>query len=178
METRFGVVDFEDNTGRFILPNLTVHIDIPKELKDNPRNFINYDIKDGDRIDTICDRAFGSADFILILLAFNDIHQPDQWPVPSRYFDEWYTKEYPDDLTHTESVGYLDSEGRRHDPEAYVDKGVYASVSNCVGALGLRSVLQYDLVKTKNENKRKLKIPLPSLANELFRAIETALEGV
>lgn len=175
MEALFGSIDFSDDFGRFRIPDITTRVSIRDEVKNNPENFIYYTIKDSDRLDTICQRAFGSADYMLILLLFNDIYSPESWPVPNNHFRTWYKENFNWDQSLTEVLGYLDSEDRFHDPEAYVDMGDFQTTAQVISVLGLRPITRYDYELKKNEEKRVLKIPLNSVVSEIVRLINNTL---
>ena len=77
---KFPVLEYLDRFGpvarRKLVTDILSRVRISTEGKDDTTFFVNYDLKDGDRPDTISDRLYGNSEYFWVVLLANDALNP------------------------------------------------------------------------------------------------------
>lgn len=170
-----GYAEYERLGKLAIVPDMTKHIHIPDQYKNDPKYYILYEIKDTDRLDSISENLYGSPLYWWILPLMNNminIHQ--SWPVPMAHFNEWFSENF-ESSTRMDIHHFEDQNGVIQDPASFVELDGLESVEEAINIYNLQPVYLYDYEVAKNEAKRKVKLLLPEFTNTLSRQIESLL---
>lgn len=75
--------------------NIFFRISIIKEIMQNISSYEKYTIRDGDRPETLAEKAYGNPEAHWIILYANDIIDPHyDWPMDNRTFDKYIVRKY------------------------------------------------------------------------------------
>jgi len=85
-----------NSSGLDIVTNITARFGFERTLKENGASFYKYDIQDSDTPEIIASKFYDNPERHWIVLAFNDIYDPQwDWPLPQnsliKYIDEKYS---------------------------------------------------------------------------------------
>jgi hypothetical protein len=74
------------------------HVDVNDVLIDNASTYTYYEIKDGERPDTVSSRLYGTPDYYWTFFVANDTLKSglNSWPMSYTQFREWIDQEYSD----------------------------------------------------------------------------------
>jgi hypothetical protein len=87
--------DLEKNGFTQQVTNILRRFKVRETVKDNADVYYDYDIRAGERPDTIAEKYYGSGDYAWVVLHFNDIIDPVfGWPLFNNDFDEYIKRKY------------------------------------------------------------------------------------
>jgi len=127
--------------------------------------FYDYDIRDGDRPDTIAHKYYGDSKYDWVILLVNDIIDPMyDWPLEQNNFNNFIINKYgsiadaQSQVHHYEKIIRATSTNTfgTHLSEIVVE--VDAETYNATPVSERRSVSSYDFEEKLNESKRTIKI--------------------
>jgi hypothetical protein len=99
-----------------LVKNLFRRVKLRDDLQNVFTIFDQYQIKDGERPDTVAEKLYGKIDLDwVVLLSAGIIHVRDQWPLSSYQLYNYAENKYGNDLNsihHYETTEVLDSQGR------------------------------------------------------------------
>ena len=142
------------------------------KLRDDLQNvftlFNKYEIKEGERPDTVAEDLYGAADLDwVVMLTAGIINVRDQWPLSDRDLYDYSLNKYGDELNSTrfyETTEVKDSSGRLILPKGkVVDSGfTIPNPSNKTATLNpVTGISNYEYEVRKNEDKRLIYILKP-----------------
>ena len=137
---------------------------IRDKILSNVSTYYPYQIKHGDRPDTIADQYYGSVDFMWLVLYANDIFDVyNEWPKFGSDMKNYIINKYGSVLSASNTVHHYEQILRAEIPATadrpkilektvHVDKTTYDSLSSG----SRRSVSQYDYELIENEKRRTI----------------------
>lgn len=135
--------------------NITVRTGFSTATKDDEQYYIEYDLRDGESPEIIADRVYDDATLYWVILMFNDIHDIDsEWPLDSVALEIYIDRIYGDsktDIHHYESAAsglWVDEDHPEYD---------------------LIPITNYEYEIRVNDDKRKIKVPVPEVVSSLKR---------
>jgi len=175
--------DIKKNGKKVELTNLFLRYKIVEAFKNQKATYYNYNIKEGERPDTIAFKYYGDASLDWIILLTNNIIDPQfEWPLDKRSFQRFLVKKYGNISTaystthHYEQI--IQNQKVLFDgtiiPErvAEIDLVTYNSLSSS----SKRLVTAYEYEERLNESKREIKLlsdvylfDLLSIVSEAFQ---------
>lgn len=168
----FGQAEYNKQGQIVAIPDLTKHVAIPDEYKNNSKYWILYDLKDSDTLSGLSKSVYGSHHYWFLITLLNDMVNIDNsWPIPENGFREWFKKNFPE-LEYSDVYQWVDSKGNVHTPEAYVDLGEVKSIAEAIQKYNLSAVTYFSYFYSKNEEKRRLKLLLPEYATNITSQLE------
>lgn len=156
--SRFPLVRHDNN----LQVNLTRRVAIDPKFKNNPAVYFEYDVKDSDTPENIADRFYDDVDYSWVVLQFNDIVNVfEEWPKSQYELDQYILGKYdnPYGIHHYVSLS----------TNEYVSPEVHPSYDRI-------PVTNYEYEVELNDAKRKIKLVLPELANEVVIAHKEQIE--
>lgn len=132
------------------------------EIKNDPKAYIDYTIKEGETPEMLADRIYDDPGLAWIILMFNTIHNVyQQWPMDSptfyKFLDEKYGKR-PNNIHHYESISsgaYVDSDHPEYDR---------------------KPVTNYEYEEKINEGKKRIRILHPELTTQAVQSHDEMIE--
>lgn len=168
----FGLAEYNRQGQIVSIPDLTKHVAIPSEYKNNQKYWIVHDLKDSDTLSQLSKTIYGSHHYWWVIVLLNDMVNIDSsWPIPEYNFREWFKKQFPEN-EYGDILHWVDGKGNVHDPEAYVILGECATVNEAIVKYQLSSVSFYNYYYKENENKRRIKLLLPEYVSTLNKQLE------
>lgn len=169
----FGQAEYNKQGQIVAIPDLTKHVAIPDEYKNNSKYWIRYTLKDSDTLSGLSKSVYGSHHYWFLISLLNDmVNVDDSWPIPEYGFREWFKKTFPEN-EYSDVYKWVDSKGNVHTPEAYVDLGEVSSVKEAIQKYSLTSVSYFTHFYNLNEEKRKIKLLLPEYVSNITTQLET-----
>ena len=150
--------------------NTTVAVDIfrrniiREKIISNVLSYYPYQVKFGDRPDTIADQYYGSVDYMWLILYANDIFDVyNEWPKFGSEMKNFIIKKYGSVLSASNSVHHYEQILRSEIPATadipkikektvHIDKTTFDTLSSG----SRRSVSNYDYELIENEKKRSI----------------------
>jgi len=136
----------------FTAQDITRRTALLNESRNNPNAYTEYLIKDGESAHIISDRIYDTVDLYWVILMFNNIFdESSQWPLDHLSLDTYIKRMYEN------------------------PNGLHHYVSAMTGSVVCRDHPEYDKVPITNyehelninEEKRRVKIPIPSVARQI-----------
>ncbi len=174
----FGSVPYSSpSMGNIIMPDLTRFFKIPDKYKTDPAYYMQYSIRDGERLDQISKRIYGAEERLYLIVLMNNMFDlSTQWPLNDQEMTAMFKARYPfddlDDVHH-----YEDENGLTVDPYAIARRD-NTSVANTVATLELKPVTIETFETLKNEAKRKIIILDPDVVGEVETEIARLYKDV
>jgi hypothetical protein len=151
---------FADDTGEQFnldITNSTIHVIIKERLRQNITTFYDYEIRDGERPDTVAEKVYGSVNYTWIVLLLNNIFTLFDWPLQPDEFDGYIKERYGSAAAAQAIPVYHTVSG------FVVDSLTWATL---IGSDRGSVTTQYDEELTANEAKRHIRvIPMEFVAN-------------
>jgi hypothetical protein len=157
--------DINDDGNTHNVVDITRHFITKRAINDRTAVFYDYDIKDGDRPDTIAQKYYGESDYDWVVLLLNNIIDPQyDWPLNYRNFEKFIIAKYGSVATAQSTVHHYERIVRA---KQYNTKGdwikediieVDLTSYNALVAANRKSVDSYTYEKTVNEAKRSIKL--------------------
>lgn len=170
----FGKTSFVDpiSNESILVCDTTKAVKIDSKYYNDPRYYFEYTLKDGDRFDLIAYRFYDDPDLWWLIVLFNQMFNvTDQYPVDDRLMNEYIAKYYwlddPSQPNH-----YVDLDGNIVSPLALKIKYKYNSIEEAISKLKLTPVLNYDLLRWENDQKRNIKLLHPDLIATVKKQLE------
>jgi hypothetical protein len=160
----FDKIYYDFNLGReqndlMLVSDITTNVRFQKHLIENVTLWEFYYIKDGERLEHISEKLYGSPIYHWVLMVLNEKYD--------------YINDMP--LQQTELERFVKEKygaGNENSDHHYEDADGFIVNSNVVGAVPVSNYQHEEII---NENKRKIKIIAPSL---MFRILEQFKELV
>ncbi len=87
---------FDDGQNTKTAVDILTRVAVKDKIKNTHDMFIEYDVQDGERPDTLADRFYGDSDLHWVILLFNDIVNPYYgFPLSSKAMDNYLKSIYP-----------------------------------------------------------------------------------
>ena len=158
-----------DSSREYVLvKNLFRRVKLRDDLQSNFTLFNKFEIREGERPDTVAEYLYGSADLDwVVMLTAGIINVRDQWPLSDRDLYDYSLNKYGDELNSTrfyETTEVKDSSGRLILPKGkVVDSGfTIPNPSNKTATLNpVTGISNYEYEVRKNEDKRLIYILKP-----------------
>ncbi|AXF41525.1 baseplate wedge component [Acinetobacter phage SH-Ab 15599] len=168
----FGKAEYNKQGQIVSIPDLTKHVAIPDQYKNNPRYWTEHSLRDSDTLSDLSRIVYGSPNYWwVIVLANNMVNIVDSWPVPQYAFEKWFKDKYPDN-EYGDVYHWIDEHGNVQDPEAYVLIGESISTQEAISKHGLKPVTYFAYEDEINQKKRQIKLILPEYIPNIVRQIE------
>lgn len=149
--------------------------------KDNIDMFYDYDIRDGERPDTISAKVYGSSDHAWVVLIFNEIHDAIfDWPLFGKDFDNYIRGKYGSIgsatstiheyrwILNPDDIGYNNVTGVNENTADYAGKIIekkYVVVDettyNTLTASERETIYKYDWEEEQNLKRRRIRLLHP-----------------
>lgn len=143
------VQDYEIQDRLYTGLNITVRTGFPEEVKQNNQYFMMYNVKNGETPEMLADRVYDDVSLYWAILMMNDIFDVDsQWPLDSLAFQNFIKRKYNNDLYETH---HYESAATGNWVES--DWPEYDRIP----------VTNYEYELRVNDDKRKVKIPVPDV---------------
>lgn len=157
------------------MPNLTQFVTIKSKYKTDPRFYLKHTISDGERLDTLSYKLYGTVDLIWLIIHANEmVNLSESWPLTSEQLDDFIALRYPFskpiDVHHYESI-----DGHWTDPLAIKIKYGLSSVEEAISKYRLTPVSIWDYEYNINEAKREIILPDPDRLSEISKQLEELL---
>jgi hypothetical protein len=164
--------------------NILRRFKIRNILKEDLHVYYDYDIKAGDRPDTIAKKYYGDSAYAWIVLHYNDITDPFfQWPLFNTDFDDYIKGKYGSAKQAQETVyeyrqiitpkQTLEDGTVVEERYAVIDETTYSSLDPTKRV----SVSSYDYEIEKNEIKRRIKLLDKRYLNQIKGEVEDILRN-
>lgn len=151
-----------------LLTDITKFATFVSKWKNDERLFLQYNIKDEERVDQISYHIYDTVDYWWTILLFNNIYDFDeQWPRSEkmllRYIEEKYPFNNLGDIHHYETVDgvYMDLRALRLEYNINND-------NDLISIFGLIPITIYDHEYILNESKRAIKIVDPDYIGQVI----------
>ncbi len=176
--SNFGVTPYNDiNLGIVNVPDLTKFASIPDKFKQDSTYTLQYQIRDGERLDQISKRIYDQEERYWIIMLMNDmVDLSNSWPLNEEEFYIMISMKYPfnqlSDIHH-----YEDINGCIVDPYA----GAIRANQNTEQYIALNNLTTVDIEtyeKQINEAKRNIIILDPTLVDQLEASMGAAFENI
>jgi hypothetical protein len=169
----YGSVRYEISPGVFWdIPDLTRMAVILRKYKTADYS-LDYTIKDGERIEQVAHKIYGTTSRWFLISMFNDMLDPlEEWPMDQiefyAYLQEKYGNKNPSGIVH-----YVDPDGVIVDP---FGQGFLQGISEdqAIYNNNLKPVTEFEYEFALNEAKKKIKILDPDVVGE----VEQVLRGI
>ena len=157
--------DLQDEGRNQQLTNILRRFVIKSKIKDRADVYYEYDLRSGDRPDTIAEKYYGDSDLAWVVLLYNEINDPFfGWALFDQDFEEYIRGKYgsiPEaqgevhEYRQVLNEAEVKFDGTRV-PKRYVvvDETTYNSLGQGVK----ESISKYDYEVEENEKRRKIKI--------------------
>lgn len=179
MELLYRIPNVKYN--QFTLKNLLAKISTVKENYDKFAIYYPYNIKDGERPDTIAFDYYGDSSYAwLVMLANNITDFYSEWPLDYRDFYSYlknkygYVHELKNDISHYVYTGIGGETAEDIAFKNYKMSIKTYSFLSPVESSGWTPVYVYDYEYTLNENKRSIKL----LSNEFTGMVDRELKEI
>jgi hypothetical protein len=176
--------DLEQNGSVESVTNILRRFKVKNSVKDRLDVYYDYQIRAGDRPDTIAEKYYGSSAHAWIVLHYNDIIDPIfDWPLFNQDLDNYIKSKYGSIAAAQASV----YEYRRiltpkqtlvdgtivQERYVVIDKTTY----DTLGESEKQSISSYDYELEKNEQKRIIKILDNKYLNQIIGEVEDILRN-
>lgn len=146
-----------------VVTNITRGIRLNRKLTDEDVIYFPYDIKDGERPDSVSERFYDTPDYHWVILLVNDIGNIyEQWPMSSVDLDEYIQDKYGEDID--EVHHYQNSKGH-----------VVSAPAPGVPSYDGSPVTNRQYEQGLNELKRNIRVVDPRYIREFKRQFETLM---
>ena len=150
---RFPLIDYDHR----IVKDISKRISLFDNVRRNVSMFENYIVVDGEKIEDISQKFYGTPHYHWVIMLMNEIIDPfHDWPLSVKEMSEFVENKYgigkSDDHHHWERDGKVVNEQDNID---FYDPRISPSPSVPVGAVSINNRQYEDRV---NEEKRKIKI--------------------
>jgi hypothetical protein len=148
----------KENTDLTVLTDITTNVRFKKFVIENVTTWEYYYIKDGETLENISEKLYGSPLYHWVLMILNEKYD---------YINDMPLSQFQLDKHVTEKYGV----GKENLPHHYVDQNGNIVNSTVIGSTPVSNSQYEDLV---NESKRKIKVLAPQLLSrilEQFRRI-------
>lgn len=133
--------------------NIAVRTGFTQEEKNDDRNFIEYEIKEGERVEIIADRIYDDSELYWAILLFNDIFNISaEWPLEQYSLSNFIDRIY---------------EEKKYEVHHYISVATGAHVSSTWPDYDRIPITNYEYEVAKNDDKRSIKIPVPQMIDKL-----------
>lgn len=123
-----------------LMADITKRLRICPGVKTNAATYDWYTVKDGEKIEDVAHRYYGSPTYHVVIILMNDIVDPFyDWPMSQTELNKYVTMKYPDG---PDAVHHWELDGQTVDP-------------NTPGAVALSN---YQYEERLNEQKRQIKL--------------------
>ncbi len=174
----FGAVPYSSaGMGNILIPDLTHFFKIPDKFKKDPAFYMQYRIKDGERLDQISKRIYGAEERLYLIILMNDMFDlSTMWPLNDQEMTAMFKVRYPfddlDDIHH-----YEDANGLTVDPYA-IARTNNDAVYNVISIMELSPVTIEKYETVRNEAKRNIIILDPDVIGEVETEIARLYKDV
>ncbi len=168
----YGVVEYNSKEmGPVLVPDITKCVRIPDTYKNDKKYYIEYEIKDSDKLDILAFNTYGKTEYYWLICSMNDWTDPRQhWPLNTTQLSQLFLDKYPlmdlDDVLY-----YRDVDGRVVDPWAIGRRDGVQPI-DVVNLLGLEAVTIERHETEINERKRVIKVLKPSFVEQVEQLLE------
>lgn len=166
----FGKVRYKiSQSESLILPDMTRYAGIPREYKRAPFA-LDYTIKEGERIDQISNKIYGTPERWFLIALYNDMTDlVNDWPMTQDELKAHMLKKYGT-ANPMQIVHWVNDDGLIEDP---VGVGAFlgCSADEAVARRGLKAVTAFDHEHKLNDVKKKIKILDPDRVGSVEEAI-------
>lgn len=148
--------------------NLCRRVAIPREIKENPLTWLDYEVQDGEDPRDIAQRYYGNSEDFWLIMLMNDIHVLERdWPKSDNDIKGEFSEE-PFEIHH-----YENSEGEVIDPFglAYLHDLEDEDISTVIERFSLKPVTVLDHYRNANDKKRKIKVLKADIAESVKQAL-------
>lgn len=170
--------DYYDDGSPLRVANIFKSAKIVESYRNDPFTHLEYDIKDGETPEIICDLYYLNIDYAWTILVLNNIkNYYEEWPMSLYSFESFIDKKYGSIQDATNMIHYYEdpNTGVRISEETYnYYKGISESTSEKPDSIAYaRSIIstykkytkyQYEL--DKNEKNRRIKVLKPGFVRE------------
>ena len=174
--------DLKDINKRTEVTNILRRFKIKTKVKDLVGVYYDYQMHEGDRMDTIAERYYGDSNLAWVILHFNDIIDPYyDLPLFGRDFANYITEKYGSITTAMSTIKFyykileeakvLIDGTRVPRREIVVDLKTY----NTLSATSRRSETVYEYEERLNEDKKNIKILNRTHLNQLVKEVKSVL---
>lgn len=176
----FGIVAFnsgDDKMGDVYVPNITRGIAIPNQFKTQHQYYLDYTIKDSDKIDVLSQKVYGTPSYWFLIALMNDMYDfRESWPLNDEEFEVMLKQKYPlcdiDDI-----LFYKSADGFITDPYA-VARHTGEAIENVIGSRGLEPVTIGTYETEVNNRKRAIKLIDPNFVSNVVNILEAQFQDV
>jgi len=149
--SKYSTITYDNKT----INDLTSQLNFNREMLNNSIYFVNYNIKDGDTPDKICQSLYDDASLDWVLLYINNIIDPIyDWPLLPDELTSYCVNKYGSSYVYSVHHYELD------------DKVV------STGTTGSTPITNYDYESSLNDAKRPIKLPTEKFMNEFIFSYE------
>lgn len=149
------IEDYEIGDRTYLGMNITIRTGFLNSDKEDPRNYLEYDVKDGETPEILADRMYDDADYYWVIMMFNDIFDiASEWPLTYNSLEDYIDRTYgseQNDIHHYESAATsatVDSDHPEYDRIPITNR-------------------EYEI--RVNDSKRAIKVPVPNIVDSLRR---------
>lgn len=147
-----------------ILTNLSKKILLGKNLSEQAVVYYTYYLKDGERVDVLSKRLYGSEEYQWVILLINNIMDPRQeLPLTNREFEHYLTDVYGSVENALTTVHHLEDE--------------YGEIVDSQYPLSKREVSVYEFEERKNEEKRLIKLVRPEYISAFVEELKRVMSS-
>lgn len=185
----FTRVDYDiNNDGKPLkLTDITLRYRFKKAMIKNKFDFYTYTVQDGERIDTIAHKYYGSSKYAWLLLLLNDIIDPHYgWVMSQEVFNIYIQNKYGSMATanstvhHYEQIGILKAGVLLKYPKPIIiSESVYDLIKDSKSDLNenvAKSVSVLDHENELNEAKRHIKLLDRTQLREVLELVNSVFE--
>lgn len=152
---RFPVVKGYEIVGRtFDVMDITRRTGFLQTVKNNEALYIEHEVEDGESPIVLADRIYDDSDLYWVIMLFNDVYDINEdWPLDYVSLESYIARVYNDrnGIHHYESIAtgaIVDSDWPEYDK---------------------RTVTNYEYEVERNDQKRKIRVPVPEAVSQLVR---------
>lgn len=159
---------FDSGGEKVLKTNLCRRVAIPREIKENPLTWLDYEVQDGEDPRDIAQRYYGNSEDFWLIMLMNDIHVLERdWPKSDNDIKLEFSEE-PFGIHH-----YENSEGEVIDPFglAYLHGLEDEKISTVIERFSLKPVTVLDHYRNENDKKRKIKVLKADIAESVKQAL-------
>lgn len=153
---------FDDNKTLTNVMNITSRFSLEDKLKENTSAYYDYVIKDGDTPEIIAYKIYGSSERHWIILAMNDILDPQfDWPMSYETFIKFVDNKYMDESGYNTNGSGL--EWSRSNTHSYYKTETYTLPGNIVNTQNFE--IDYDTYMNFEESSYSVTLPDGTIAS-------------
>lgn len=152
------VFDIAGSPETRMVKDITFNVRVRQEILKNITLYDEYDIQDGETPEIIAHKVYGSSEYHWVVMLCNERFDAyEDFPLPSREFEQYVTEKYGNTLGDTHHYEY----------NGFVVMGPDPDDPDRPDVVGAEPISNYDYELRLNESKRRIKLIAPSLIAQI-----------